>query len=154
MSDSVWHLLLPNRIKKNFFFPGACEEGEGLGNAFVCLWVLGWTPALIYLGRASLRYCFYLSIVKAKKLIVNRTMFLKVAVHTREIECYKWRYLSYLSNGSSDSPFGPSTSHLTSIHPHLPSIYTSIHPSTRQSIFSSIHPSRIHQQIPSDQLTF
>lgn len=51
--------------------------------------MLGWTPALIYLGRASLRYCFYLSIVKAKKLIVNRTMFLKVAVHTREIECYK-----------------------------------------------------------------
>ena len=37
MSDSVWHLLLPNRIKKNFFSPGACEEGEGLGNAFVCL---------------------------------------------------------------------------------------------------------------------
>lgn len=89
MSDSVWHLLLPNRIFKKIFFPGACEEGEGLGNAFVCEYWAGHQPLSTWAGPALGIAFIYLRIVKAKKLIVNRVMFLKVAVHTHEIECYK-----------------------------------------------------------------
>lgn len=56
---------------------------------FVCECWAGHQSLSTWAGPALGIAFIYLRIVKAKKLIANRTMFLKVAVHTHEIECYE-----------------------------------------------------------------
>lgn len=56
---------------------------------FVCECSAVQQPLSTWAGPALVIASIYLRMVKAKNLIVSRTVFLKIPVHIHEIKCYK-----------------------------------------------------------------